>query len=116
MPLQAPSPVGNGVGSSVRPYAEVTPERDRIRIIGTASGPALHRKFSVPKASGMSIEIYRNAERYITVSGVQIGEARQLANIDAQAEAVASNLTTRSRQTPPARTGMDHPSNMISIL
>ena len=73
-------------------YAEVTPSGTGIRIIGTASGPALHRKFSVPNANGMSIEIYRNAERYITVSGVQIGEAQQLANIDAQADAVAAKL------------------------
>ena len=73
-------------------YAEVTPSGTGIRIIGTASGPALHRKFAVPKADGMSIEVYRSADRYITVSGVQIGEVQQLADIDAQADAVASRL------------------------
>ena len=40
----------------------------------------------------MSIEVYRSADRYITVSGVQIGEVQQLADIDAQADAVASRL------------------------
>jgi hypothetical protein len=73
-------------------YAEVTPSGTGIRIIGIASGPALHRKFSVPQADGMSIEIYRNAERYITVSGDQIDEAQQLVNIDAETDAVASKL------------------------
>jgi Protein of unknown function (DUF3631) len=86
-------------------YAEVTPSGTGIRIIGTASGPALHRKFSVPKASGMSIEIYRNAERYITVSGVQIGEARQLANIDVQVEAVASKLSDAKQTNSAGKNG-----------
>ena len=73
-------------------YAEVTPSGTGIRIIGIASGPAIHRKFQVPGANGMSIEIYRNAvERYITVSGNQVGEA-QLADIDEQADIVAANL------------------------
>jgi hypothetical protein len=72
-------------------YAEVTPSGTGIRIIGTANGTALHRKFPVPGANGMSIEIYRNAERYITITGDQISEA-QFANIDEQADIVASKL------------------------
>jgi hypothetical protein len=73
-------------------YAEITPSGTGVRIIGIASGPELHRKFSVPQADGMSVQIYRNAERYITVSGAQIGEEQQLANIDAETDAVASKL------------------------
>jgi Protein of unknown function (DUF3631) len=73
-------------------YAEVTPSSTGVRIIGIANGPTLHRKFAVPKANGMSIEIYRNAERYITVSGIQIGDAKELADIDAHADAVAAKL------------------------
>src|SRR5215475_7250569 len=65
-------------------YAEITPSKTGIRIIGLASGPELHRKFSVPKANGMSIEIYRRAERYITISGNQFGDSVELVNIDAE--------------------------------
>ena len=73
-------------------YAEVTPSRTGVRIIGIASGPALHRKFPVPRANGVSVEVYRNAQRYITVSGAQIGDVSQLANIDAEADAIAAQL------------------------
>jgi hypothetical protein len=88
----------------------VTPSGTGIRIIGTASGPSLHRKFPVPKADGMSVEIYRNAERYITVSGAQIGDASQLANIDAQADAVASKLgdTNQAEAAEKAETSKRH--------
>jgi hypothetical protein len=73
-------------------YAEVTPSRTGVRIIGIASGPALHRKFAVPRANGVSVEIYRNAQRYITITGVQIGDVFKLANIDTQADAIAAQL------------------------
>ena len=86
-------------------YAEVTPSGSGIRIIGTVSGPALHRKFPVPGANGMSIEIYRSADRYITVSGVQIGEAQQLVNIDAQADAVAAKLGNAKQTNTAGRNG-----------
>jgi putative DNA primase/helicase len=74
-------------------YAEVTPSGSGIRILGTASGPHLHRKFSVPGADGLSVEIYRDAERYITVTGLQIdGAIREMAGIDVPADAVAQQL------------------------
>jgi Protein of unknown function (DUF3631) len=74
-------------------YAEVTPSGSGIRILGTASGPPLHRKFNVPGADGLSVEIYRNAERYITVTGLQIdGAIRQMAGIDVPADAVVFDL------------------------
>jgi hypothetical protein len=79
-------------------YAEVTPSKTGIRIIGLASGPGLHRKFPVPKANGMSIEIYRRAERYITISGDQFGEVPELVNIDAEIDTVASRLDDSKQQ------------------
>src|SRR5262245_59075197 len=79
-------------------YAEVTPSKTGIRIIGLASGPELHRKFSVPKANGMSIEIYRRAERYITISGNQFGETAELVNIDTEIDTVASKLDSGKQQ------------------
>jgi hypothetical protein len=79
-------------------YAEVTPSKTGIRIIGLASGPELHRKFPVPKANGMSIEVYRRAERYITISGNQFGETLELANIDTEIDTVASKLDGSKQQ------------------
>jgi hypothetical protein len=79
-------------------YAEVTPSKTGIRIIGLASGPELHRKFPVPKANGMSIEVYRRAERYITISGNQFGDSVELVNIDAQIDTVASKLDSGKQQ------------------
>ena len=79
-------------------YAEVTPSGTGIRIIGTAAGAALHRKFPVPQANGMSIEIYRRADRYITITGAQIGEEAELANIDGEIDKVASKLDGRKQK------------------
>jgi hypothetical protein len=44
----------------------------------------------------MSVEVYRDAERYITITGDQIGEAQELTDIDAQAEAVVAELKARA--------------------
>jgi hypothetical protein len=79
-------------------YAEVTPSKTGIRIIGLASGSELHRKFPVPKANGMSIEVYRRAERYITISGNQFGASVELVNIDAEIDTVASKLDSGKQQ------------------
>jgi primase-polymerase (primpol)-like protein len=77
-------------------YAEVTPSGTGVRIIGTASGPLLHRKLAVPGTRDVSVEIYRDAERYITVSGAQIGEASGLASIDVHIDAVMSKLAGKA--------------------
>jgi hypothetical protein len=63
-------------------YAEVTPSREGVRIIGLATGDPLNRKFAVPSANGVSCELYRRATRFITVTGQQIGSASALINID----------------------------------
>jgi primase-polymerase (primpol)-like protein len=85
-------------------YAEVTPSGEGIRIIGRGNGPPVHRKFNVPNANGLSVEIYRKAERYITVTGLQIdGAIHPMANIDAPAETVA-RLSTAPNVRSPTRT------------
>ncbi len=97
-------------------YAEITPSGTGIRIIGRMSGPALHRKFAVPGAEGMSVEIYRDAERIHHCHGDQIGDG-QLANIDAQADALVVELE-RSKETKKAngtgRTRKHHLECLIS--
>jgi primase-polymerase (primpol)-like protein len=64
-------------------YVERTPSGEGLRIIGLGAGTKLHRKWKVEGArEGAAIEIYRNAERYITITGAQIGECKELEPID----------------------------------
>ena len=63
----------------------------------------MHRKFDVPKANGASVELYRKAERFITVTGRELGSAATtLANIDALLDATLAELDevkkTKKRQ------------------
>jgi Protein of unknown function (DUF3631) len=57
----------------------------------------LHRKLAVPGARDVSVEIYRDAERYIMVSGKQIGDAAKLASIDVHIDAVMSTLAGKAK-------------------
>jgi len=53
-----------------------------LRIIGLGSGDKLHRKWHIPGArENAAIEIYRGCERYITVTGAQVGECRELTQL-----------------------------------
>jgi Protein of unknown function (DUF3631) len=72
-------------------YVEITPSGEGIRILGTGSNRKIHRKFEV--ADGVSVEVYRNCERFITVTGDQISpEHDQLVDIDAIADKVVAEL------------------------
>src|SRR5262249_45054452 len=63
-------------------YCEVTPSEQGIRIIGRCTSKRkVHRKFNV--SDGVSCELYCHAERYITITGRQIGIVAELGNIDA---------------------------------
>ena len=59
-------------------YAEVTPSNEGVRVIGLASGSPVHREDSVPDNGGMSCELYRGADRYISITGRQIGNVTEL--------------------------------------
>src|SRR5262245_45075529 len=59
-------------------YCEITVSGQGLRIIGRASGPETHRKFTFDRKTGAGIEIYRNCARYITVSGLEIGSCTEL--------------------------------------
>jgi hypothetical protein len=50
-------------------YSEITPSGNGLRIFLKSKGPKVHRKQAVPNANGMSLETYRNCERFITVTG-----------------------------------------------
>jgi primase-polymerase (primpol)-like protein len=62
-------------------YLEVTVSGTGLRLIGTAVGKYLNRKY--PAADKGSFELYRNSPRYITVSGLAIrGADGPMTNID----------------------------------
>lgn len=64
-------------------YVERTPSGEGLRIIGLGSGEKLHRRWKIESArDGAGIEIYRNCERYITITGAQLGECKELAKLD----------------------------------
>jgi hypothetical protein len=59
---------------AISAYQEVTVSGSGLRIVGKATGPELHRKFTFDRQTGAGIELYRNTARYITISGMQIGK------------------------------------------
>jgi hypothetical protein len=65
-------------------YIERTPSGEGLRIIGgTSADEKLHRKWPIKDArEGAAIEIYRNCERYITVTGAQIGNVKELVQVN----------------------------------
>jgi hypothetical protein len=61
-------------------YSEVTVSGTGTRILGTATGPRRSRRFDL--GGGAGIELFRNTERYITISGNQRGACEGLPPID----------------------------------
>jgi putative DNA primase/helicase len=89
-------PWAAGVVDRSNTYCEVTPSREGIRVIGRCAGPPVHRKFNV--ADGVSCELYRSAERYITITGQQIGNANELGNIDGLIDTLLVELKALKQQ------------------
>jgi hypothetical protein len=64
-------------------YVERTPSGEGLRIIGIGSGDKLHRRWKVEGArEDAGIEVYRNCERYITITGAQLGECKELSELN----------------------------------
>ena len=65
-------------------YVERTPSGEGLRIIGTGAGERLQRRWTIKDAPHpeAAIEVYRNCERYITITGAQIGDCAELQPID----------------------------------
>jgi hypothetical protein len=61
-------------------YAEVSPSGTGLRIWGTATGVALHRKFNLE--NGTALELFRRTRKPLTVTGLQLGRSRQLGSVD----------------------------------
>jgi hypothetical protein len=79
------------------PYLETTVSGAGLRLLGVAHGPHTHRRFSIgPNCAG--IEIFRNATRYITISGLEIGSCAKLPPIDESSTASSLDSTMRTRR------------------
>jgi hypothetical protein len=79
-------------------YIELTPSGEGLRIIGLGSGAKLHRRWTVDgERDGAAIEIYRNAERYITVTGRQVGDCTALAPMNGLLEQIRDHYDRKSR-------------------
>jgi hypothetical protein len=63
-------------------YLETTVSGAGLRIIGTASGPETHRRFTFDRKTGAGIELYRDTARYITISGLENGRCTELPPLD----------------------------------
>jgi hypothetical protein len=99
-----------------RSYAEVTPSDKGVRIIGLAGGAPVHRKFNVPNANGMSCELYRKANRYITITGNQIGVAAEMVNIDTLLDETLADLDGENPSTNGAGQSPRREHNLDSLI
>jgi hypothetical protein len=81
----------------VASYTEVTISGTGLRIIGRGSGPKVHRKQKVP-GSCVSLETYRNAERYIVITGAKLdGSWPHIATIDEEIDELVAELDAANR-------------------
>jgi Virulence-associated protein E len=78
-------------------YCEVTPSGTGLRILGKAIGKELDRKFSLPGANGVTVELYRRCRRYVTVTGAEVGHAQKISNIDSQIDSVFAELVVKKK-------------------
>src|SRR5262245_39037159 len=80
-------------------YVEITVSGTGLRILLTGTGGKIHRKQAVPGSNGMTVETYRQAERFIVVTGNALPEATaQLANGDALMEEVVAKLDEAAKK------------------
>jgi hypothetical protein len=88
-------PWAKNLVEKVGSYSEITVSGTGLRIIGYGNGPKVHRKLAV--ADGVSCELYRQAERYIVMTGDVLPGARVLANIDEHIDAVLAELDNKKQ-------------------
>jgi hypothetical protein len=86
-------------------YREITVSGGGLRIIGTGNDDKIQRKFTFDRKTGAGIELYRNTERYITISGLEVSECASLPPLDS----LIDKLLTRhgNGQTQQSNGGLD---------
>jgi hypothetical protein len=100
-------------------YVEVTASGEGVRIIGVVTGEPVHRKLQTE--DGGSVECYRKATRYITMSFWQISESETLPNVDALIDRITAqygpkktNKTEKTQKTQ--KTDEDIPVETLSVI
>src|SRR5262249_59366958 len=80
-------------------YVEITPSGEGLRILLNGTGGKIHRKQSVPNANGMTIETYRQAERFICITGNVLPEATaQIADDNGLMDDVVAKLDAAAKK------------------
>jgi hypothetical protein len=74
-------------------YSEITVSGTGLRIIGFGDGPRLQRK--LPVHDGVTLEAYRNTERYIVVTGNPLPESKDITNIDEHLDKIVAELEAK---------------------
>jgi hypothetical protein len=86
------APEAMEIVNRAKSYTEVTPSGTGLRVTGTGSGAPLHRKQKLP-GSIVHVESYRNAARYVTVTGNPLpGTRPDMADIGSVVDAVVAEL------------------------
>ncbi len=79
-------------------YVEVTVSGSGLRILGRAAGDHVHRAHAVPNSNGARLETYRQAKRYIVVTGNVIEEASaELADLDILIDETIADLDAAAK-------------------
>jgi hypothetical protein len=81
-------------------YEETTVSGAGFRIIGTAQGGDLQRKFTFDRNTGAGVELFRNTRKYITMSGLERGSCDKLPPLDELIDRLVGRYDGQPRQQP----------------
>jgi hypothetical protein len=78
-------------------YCEVSVSGQGLHLIGTAEGDEIQRKFRIENAcADAAVELFRNTKRYITISGLQLGQCQSLTPLDDLLDTVLARFDQRN--------------------
>jgi hypothetical protein len=96
-------PWATGLVERTGSYTEITVSGTGLRIIGEGRGSRLQRKF--PVHDGVSVELYRKAERYIVITGNPLSGSKDIINIDGSLDATVVELDAKKAQAKEGKPG-----------
>jgi putative DNA primase/helicase len=89
-------------------YCEVTVSGTGLRLIGTATGEEVHRRFPITNARpDAKLELFRDTARFITISALQLGACQHLPPLDEFIDALLARYDQRKEQAAPGRQQTD---------
>jgi hypothetical protein len=75
-------------------YVETTVSGAGLRILGIGSCSELHTNYRIPgTANGAKVELFRNTNRFVTISGLKIAGGDKLENIDGVLDGIVERYT-----------------------